>query len=256
MENRNMPELHSSSVFITPDIGKRLIAKAIASLPEVRKAALNHTVVIITGTTNGYLASELLSFIGVSFDKTGFYRGITVPAGTKVPSPEKTYDVVIKKGKYIEGMTIFDAAPDLSAGDIVFKGANAVNLQTGDAGVLVGNPAVGTSLPVIQSVFGKRVKLKIPVGVEKRIEMPISDLARFSLDNNCSGPTLCPLFGDVITEIDAFDILFDLDAEIMAAGGVLGGEGGCYFLCTGERKGLSELRDYLKQASEFPTFSL
>lgn len=256
MENRNMPELLSSSVFITPDIGKRLIAKAIASLPEVRKAALNHTVVIITGTTNGYLASELLSFIGINFDKTGFYRGITVPTGTKVPSPEKTYDVVIKKGKYIEGLTIFDAAPDLSAGDIVFKGANAVNLETGDAGVLVGNPAVGTSLPVIQSVFGKRVKLIIPVGVEKRVEMPISELAHFSLENSCSGPTLCPIYGDVFTEIDALDILFDVSAEIMASGGVLGAEGGCYFLCTGERKDLSELREYLKQASALPPFSV
>jgi hypothetical protein len=41
---------------ITPVMGKRLIAKTIANHPAIRKAIKNGTVVIVAGTTNGYVA--------------------------------------------------------------------------------------------------------------------------------------------------------------------------------------------------------
>ena len=47
-------------LLITPAMGKRLIAKTIANHPAVRKALRNGTVVIVAGTTNGYVAEEIL----------------------------------------------------------------------------------------------------------------------------------------------------------------------------------------------------
>ena len=53
-------------IFLTPAAGKRLIAKAIAAREDVQDAVMNHTVVVIKGTTNAYLAEELLAGIGVT----------------------------------------------------------------------------------------------------------------------------------------------------------------------------------------------
>ena len=46
---------------ITPAAGKRLIGKAIARHAAVAKAIKKGTVVIVAGTTNGYVAEEILS---------------------------------------------------------------------------------------------------------------------------------------------------------------------------------------------------
>jgi hypothetical protein len=50
---------------VTPSAGKRLIAKAIAQHPDVKGALKQGTVVIIAGTTNGYVAEEIFSALGV-----------------------------------------------------------------------------------------------------------------------------------------------------------------------------------------------
>ena len=49
---------------LTPAAGKRLIGKGIAGHPEVLTALKDKTVVVIAGTTNGYVAQELLAVIG------------------------------------------------------------------------------------------------------------------------------------------------------------------------------------------------
>jgi hypothetical protein len=53
---------------LTVAAGKRLIAKAVASLEQVRFALENNTILILAGTTNGYVAEELLSQTGQSGD--------------------------------------------------------------------------------------------------------------------------------------------------------------------------------------------
>ena len=128
-------------IFLTPAAGKRLIAKAIAAREDVQDAVMNHTVVVIKGTTNAYLAEELLAGIGVTdFDKRGFYRGVVKSPDAKSAVPVQEHDVVIEKGKYVTGKTIFDVVGDLRNGDMIFKGANAVNLEEGTAGILIGDP--------------------------------------------------------------------------------------------------------------------
>jgi hypothetical protein len=49
---------------LTTAAGKRLIGKGIAAHPEVLAALKDKTVVVIAGTTNGYVAQELLAVIG------------------------------------------------------------------------------------------------------------------------------------------------------------------------------------------------
>ena len=63
---------------ITPAAGKRLIGRGIAEHSEVRNALNSGILVIVAGTTNGYVAEELLSSIGdiKGFQRRRFFRGI------------------------------------------------------------------------------------------------------------------------------------------------------------------------------------
>ena len=66
---------------ITPAAGKRLIGKAIVKHAAVMTALKGGTVVIIAGTTNGYVAEELLTSLGQAkdFQRNRFFRGIVLP---------------------------------------------------------------------------------------------------------------------------------------------------------------------------------
>lgn len=66
---------------ITPSAGKRLIGIALAKHPVIRNVLNKGTLVIIAGTTNGYVAEEILNSIGQisNFSRRGFFRGIVLP---------------------------------------------------------------------------------------------------------------------------------------------------------------------------------
>ena len=67
---------------VTPASGKRLIGKAVARHPAVQSALQEGTLVVVAGTTNGYVAEEILTLIGQSggFQRRRFFRGVTLPA--------------------------------------------------------------------------------------------------------------------------------------------------------------------------------
>jgi hypothetical protein len=68
----------TSQFFLTPAAGKRLIAKAVLERPDVSTALKSGTVVVIMGSTNAYVANELLKRAGredtvTSVNFTGVY---------------------------------------------------------------------------------------------------------------------------------------------------------------------------------------
>ncbi|MCJ7548174.1 MAG: hypothetical protein MUQ30_00645, partial [Anaerolineae bacterium] len=75
---------------ITTAMGKRLIGKGIARLPQIQAILETGTLVIIAGTTNGYVAEEILTALGQveGFTRVGFRRGATVAPGNKLPEAE------------------------------------------------------------------------------------------------------------------------------------------------------------------------
>lgn len=233
-----------AQVTLTVNMGKRLIAKGITEREDIKKALKDNTIVIIAGTTNGYVAEELLKKIGETrFDRNTFFRGVTIPHGTNINeligkpfNIASVKDVVIEKGKWIKDKTIYDVIETLKEGDIVLKGANAVDLANKKAAVLIEHPKSGTSGVIVPAVIGRRIKLIIPVGVEKRIIGDIDKIALKVNQHETESSRLFPLPGEVFTELDALKVLADVDAEIMAAGGVFGAEGAVRLLLTGEKK--------------------
>jgi hypothetical protein len=49
-------------VLLTTAAGKRLIGIALAAHPEIKRTLANGTLVIIAGTTNGYIAEEIVNY--------------------------------------------------------------------------------------------------------------------------------------------------------------------------------------------------
>ncbi len=215
-------------LLLTPAMGKRLIGKAVAQHPAVQKALEDHTIVIVAGSTNGYVAEEILSTLGESFDRTGFRRGLVVPPGKQAPAAEPPCDVVIRKGQWIRDKTVFDVIEDLHADDVVLKGANAVDVRRGHSAVYIGHPQAGTAGVILPAVVGRRVKLILPVGLEKRVLGNLNDLASELADTDAQGPRMLPMPGEVFTELEALTALTGVAARLIAAGGVFGAEGAVF----------------------------
>ncbi len=234
---------------ISPASGKRMIAKALLQVPEILEALENRTVVITGGTTNAYVAEEVLGKLGQleGFSRNRFFRGATLPHNYKREDSGNTGDnsflgdVVIVNGTWDIGKTIFDVVDLLKVGDIIFKGANAVNLEDKQAAVLVGNPTGGTIMPILQCHVGKRVELYIPIGLEKRITGNINEIATLMNSNNSSGVRYMPVSGKIVTELQAVKLLTGADAELVASGGISGAEGSYWLAVTGTEEQLSKM---------------
>jgi len=219
---------------VTPSMGKRLIGKAMVHHPEIKKVLEKGTLVITAGTTNGYVAEELLNSLGQSegFTRKGFYRGVTRAPGYKASKVDFQPEVVIRDGKWLKGMALEDVAGDLKGGDLVLKGANAFDPK-GHAAVQVGNPKGGTILSVLPGVIGRRVGVIVPVGLEKRVFEDVHELAELCNAPGAEGTRLMPLPGKIFTEVDAIRLMTGAEAILIAAGGFCGAEGAAWLGITG-----------------------
>jgi len=211
---------------VTTSAGKRLIGKAMAAHPDIRAVLAKGTLVIVAGTTNGYVAEEVLASLGQAegFSRLGFRRGITVAPGAKAADADLEGDVILVDGQWQKGKTIQDVTDDLKEGDIILKGANAFDAR-GQPAVQIGHPKGGTVLAALPAVIGRRVRLIVPVGLEKRVLEDVTVLAQRCNAPGTDGPRLLPLPGEVFTELDAIRLLTGAQACLLAAGGIYGAEG-------------------------------
>ena len=255
----------TKQILLLPAAGKRLIAKSLLVHPSIDKALNNKTIVIIAGTTNGYVAEEILKKIGQSsgFSRKRFFRGITLPPEYKTTKTgrmpdERQFpgDVVIVKGKWQKGKTIFDIIESLEKDDVIIKGANALDLLNKQAAIYIGHPRAGTINVALQAVLGRRVQLILPVGLEKRISGDLNCIARKLNDSNASGPCFLQVNGQVISEIDAIKLLTGADAELVAGGGVCGAEGSYWIAISGTKEKIEKTEEIIKSISAEPGFEL
>ena len=248
---------------ITPHSGKRLIAKTLAKHPAIVKALKNGTLVIVAGTTNGYVAEEILKTHKITgvFSRKHFFRGITIPPTKTVTAEGRLTDeskfpgdVVITKGVWEKGKTIADVIDSLKEGDVILKGANALDLARRQAAILIGHPKAGTIGLALPAIVGRRVKLIIPVGLEKRVNGDLSALAHKLNAPGAEGYRLLPVSGELFTELDALAALTGAEVELIAAGGVCGAEGSCWICVSGNEDQEAFAEQVLASLANEPPF--
>ena len=221
-------------VVLTPNRSKRLIAKGVAALPQIQAARASGTIVITLGTTNAFVAEQLL---GRPIDRGAFAAGFIDDRYNVNARLGELGEIVLRNGEPIEAdpTALLDA---LGAGDVVVKGANALD-PWGTAGVLMGSKTGGTVGRYVAPALARGVDLVIPVGLSKTIHTPISELSRalgtgrieLSMGLSCG---IYPLVGRVVTEIDALESLFSVTAIQVSNGGVGPGEGAVSLLLEGD----------------------
>ncbi|MFP4176967.1 MAG: hypothetical protein ACLFT2_07035 [Candidatus Brocadiia bacterium] len=214
------------SYVFTAAESKRLIARGVKSYLDERKVLNEGIVAVAKGTTNSYVVEELL---GESIEKTHYCTGTTQPpeGGSEADIGNKLDDLVLRDGERWDGVSATDSVEEMGAGDVFVKGANALNYDREQAGILIGHPTGGTIGAAIGSVIARRATLLIPVGLEKSIPGDLDEVAgalnRARADG--SGPALWPVGGEIFTELEALNLLSGVTAWPIGAGGILGAEG-------------------------------
>ena len=239
---------------LTVSQSKRIIARGVKNHPAVKAALNTGKIGICRGTTCSYVAEE---FLGHAVEKFSYTTGLTLP---KEPFPEieapktKMHDIIIQQGEiHMEGETVIEAAKNMNPGDVIIKGANALNYEKNIAGCLVGHPAGGTVGGFWGPLYGKKIKLIIPVGLEKEISADIIKISTMCMDEN-SGNSLMPMTGIIITEIEALNILTGASSYQIASGGIRGSEGSIRLHIAGTAEQINSVKRIISEIENEPPY--
>ena len=225
---------------MTPAEGKRLIAKAITSLELVKDAYKNGIVIIATSTSSAYVAEELM---GKELDKGMFTAGVVTSEGAQITKADGRYPhYVFEKGEMTECSTpqLVPFLARMGPTDVFVKGVNAIDMY-GNAGILLHGGGGGTIGTAWGHIVRNGIACIIPAGLEKVVFGDLSEVQNLmgvnAIDKAMGWPSgLIAITGDIITELEAFDILFGIDAIPVGSGGIDGAEGCKVFLLEGSEE--------------------
>jgi len=231
---------------LTPSESKRLIGKAVASLPAVKEALEHDRILIGHGSTNVYVIEEILGKekAAALWSRDRYVSGI-LTRGFLCPSEAKDKPpiLVLNRGKVEPpAPTMVEMLRDFGAKSVFIKGANAVDGE-GNAAVLVANPEGGTIGYSLGMILARGIRLIAPVGLEKMIpsvKQALGVCGQQTFDY-CQGLRvgMIPMPGaTVVTEIAALKTLFGIQSFHVASGGTGGSEGSVALVAEGEEGAL------------------
>lgn len=221
-------------VVLPPGAAKRLIARGVVALPQVQRALREGLMVVSLGTTNAYVAEEIL---GHPIDKARFRAGYVGEELATVPAEKRAPPLVLRRGEPVE-LSPEEVLAELSVGDVLIKGANALD-PDGICGVFMGSETGGTVGRYAAVAMARGTEIVIPISLAKCIHAHIPSLSRVLGTQRLHFATgervgLYPLVGTVMTEAEAVELLYAVHAEHLASGGVGPGTGAVVLLLRGD----------------------
>jgi hypothetical protein len=233
-------------VVLSPVASKRLIAKGVKAHPIVQDALQAGTVVVTLGTTNAFVAAELS---GATIDHGAFAAGVIDDRWNLNARIDEARELVLKDGRRqdVEPEKLLSS---LGAGDVIIKGGNALD-PFGIVGVLMAAATGGSAGRYVPLAQARGVDIVIPISVAKSVHASIPDLALDLGDGLACG--MYPLVGHVVSEIEAIELLFSVEATHVASGGVGAGVGSVSLLLEGDEgdvRGAYDLIQSLKAGAE------
>ena len=244
-----------TQIVLTSSQSKRLIARGIAGWEPVRNALRNGILAVAKGTTNSYVVEELL---GAPYDKTHYVTGRTAPAGADTSwAKADAQEIIFEKGAPVAGKTAVEMVAKMGAGDVFLKGANGINYDLGQAAVLIGHPTGGTMGAAMGGLAARRVRLVHPVGLEKSVPGDLAVAARQMAEEGAGVGEVWGLWvsqGELFTEIEALETLYDVEAVPIAAGGIAGAEGSVTIALFGTKGELDRVLGEIAEIQKEPPF--
>ena len=214
-----------AQVTLTVSEAKRIIAKGIANLPEVREAIRSGKIFLKGGTTVSAVCEELAG-------RPLRISGRIVPSGAKAGRITSSgfHSVLLYQGACTDiDDALEEAMEGLGPEDVVILGANAID-SFGNAAMMYGAPLGGKPGRVISGLMAEAKHVLIAVGLEKLIPGPLPGLIRAfgrkDVDRSLGMAVgLTPILGKIITEQEAIPLLADVHPTVIGKGGILGAEG-------------------------------
>ena len=153
---------------LTSAESRRLIAKAVVQMPEVKQAWENAYLLLAGGTTNAFIAQELLDDRSIEPGRCTAGESTDGLLCVTAPDSRKSFPNVFLKGEAVPGKTFGEALSDFHADTVIIKGANAVDMN-GYVGVITSGFDGGTIPRIIGYATSKGLKWITPVGLEKLV---------------------------------------------------------------------------------------
>ncbi|MFC2001598.1 hypothetical protein ACFLUZ_03725 [Chloroflexota bacterium] len=241
-------KLESAIVVLNPAESKHLIAKAVAVLPEVKAALKKGTLAIGWGTTNAFVAEEILGTT-IAY-KTDFASGVVCGGELNSNhSDTKIMPYVLEDGKPSE-MHQKAALSEFKLGDVFIKGANAVD-TTGDIGIMVAAQHGGSISHAWFATVGRGGHFICPVGLEKLVPSVKEAVKkccfyRYKYSMGLPVSLIALSLAKVVTEIQAIQVLTGVSATHVASGGIAGSEGAITLVLEGEVTALEQAFELVK----------
>ena len=253
--NTTMESTHKAWVSLTVSESKRLIAKGLEKYPPIEQHLDSGTIIITKGTTNTYVAEELLN---TKLGSGDFVYGHILPnEERKLDRSHTRPEVVLIDGKEDNTPYVL-ALSRMKEGDIVLKGANVINYEKGQAGVFIEHPTGGTVGNIMPKIEKNRLRLIIPVGLEKCSNQDIDLLNEITkADKTTVGnkmPYIWSIKGELFTEIEAIEQFADVEVLHIASGGIGGAEGAVSLGVFGSEIEVAKALEFIKSIKGEPAY--
>jgi hypothetical protein len=241
---------------LIPVESRRLIAKAVVQMEEIKIAKEKAYIILNGGTTNGYIAQELLGMRDLEPQKfaagTNTHRLLCVTdADKRIPFP-----IILYKGER-SSKTLPEALQDFHIETVLIKGANAIDPE-GNVGVVSSGFDGGTMGATYGTATSQGLKYIFPVGLEKMVAS-VKEAAAWAgaktLDYTIGADfgIFCIPNGIVVTEIEALKILADVEAKHVASGGVGESAGAVTLVIKGEEANVRNAISIVESIKGEPT---
>lgn len=232
----------SALVSLTPSESKRLIARGVAALPEIRQALNKGIIIIARGTSNAFVAEEITGNRLES--KAEYTRGCIVAGELRVNMKRGGgLDFVLRGGKLVSERPQ-DIIREFGKEDVFIKGASALD-ASGQAGVLAAGADGGTIGYALAATLARGSHLIMPVGLEKLVPSVAQASQKCGVFNYKYSTGLpCALIpvpnGKVVTEVQALHVLGGVSATHVASGGIGGAEGTVVLVLEGSEASIEQ----------------
>lgn len=252
-----------AQVVLTPTESKRLLSKAVLSLDAVKRSLDNGILIIHPSSTTIFMLEEL----GFTVPEEGIWVcGHISPKGLCISrkmieafleTPEYgaakyPFELIIKKGKQLpfDQSALGPILEEMDSNDVYIKSVNTIDPEN-KLGILLAARSDGGSIGlVLKKRRERKFKMIIPVGEEKRISVPISEAMKAGNKTTKAMGIPCGLWriqGELITEVEAFRQLFDVEAIPISAGGICGAEGCVVWVLKGEEEKVEKAFELCEQ---------
>lgn len=225
---------------------KRLIAKGIAAMPEVKQAMRDGKVFLKGGTTTSAVSEELGGpLLRIS--------GRISPNGARAAmrNAGAPHCLVFQKGvpSPTDGV-LEQVVSSLGPGDVAVLAANLVD-RDGRAGMLAGAPLGGPPGRVLSGLAAQGTRVLIACGLEKYFPGRLEDAAlacgRNRVDRAMGMAVgIIPLPGTVVNEVDACSILCGVKTTVIGRGGIAGAEGATTLAVEGSLDSVKALEEIVR----------